>query len=105
MERRNTTPQHGLIRELCVAPAACTAARWRWGGTTDHTKSEIPIAHALTHRGSYLSGFSTPAGARNPSTKPERLLSGAQMGIADVHGCDLVCQLSAPISVVNSAKM
>jgi hypothetical protein len=34
------------------------------------TKSEIPIAQRLPLRGSYTSGFSTPDGARNPSTKP-----------------------------------
>jgi hypothetical protein len=30
-------------------------------------KSEIPIAQRMPIRGSYMSGFSTPIGARNPS--------------------------------------
>lgn len=51
-----------------MADAVRAAAKRRSADSSDPPESEIPIAHAHTHRGSYTSGFSTPAGARNPST-------------------------------------
>ena len=54
--------------KIRVVDAIRAAIRSHAIGTADPTESEIPIAWHLPIRGSYLSGFSTPVGARNPST-------------------------------------
>lgn len=51
-----------------MADVVRAAPRQRSADSKDPPESEIPIAPAQTHRGSYTSGFSTPLGARNPST-------------------------------------
>ena len=51
-----------------MADPVCDTARERSVDSKDPAGSEIPIAQSMPIRGSYTSGFSTPHGARNPST-------------------------------------